>query len=153
MLQVVHAKGAGAHGIFTPTKDLSNITMAHPFQPDQVGKEIPVTMRFSTVGGESGSADTARDPRGFAIKLKTEVGNWDWTFNNTPGDCTYVVYRRALLTAIPSLLLARSVQVPPFHPYAEAESPDALEGCEHVLGLSQSEPGEVSWLFVFSTSS
>ena len=41
-------------------------------------------MRFSTVGGESGSADTARDPRGFAIKLKTDDGNWDWVFNNTP---------------------------------------------------------------------
>ena len=41
-------------------------------------------MRFSTVGGESGSADTARDPRGFAIKLRTEEGNLDWVFNNTP---------------------------------------------------------------------
>lgn len=43
-----------------------------------------VTARFSTVGGEAGSADTARDPRGFALKLRTDEGNWDWVFNNTP---------------------------------------------------------------------
>jgi catalase len=49
-----------------------------------VGKKVKATVRFSTVGGESGSADTARDPRGFAIKLKTDEGNWDWVFNNTP---------------------------------------------------------------------
>jgi len=45
---------------------------------------VRVTARFSTVGGESGSADTARDPRGFALKLRTDEGNWDWVFNNTP---------------------------------------------------------------------
>ncbi|KAG8920835.1 catalase A, partial [Tulasnella sp. 418] len=82
--RVVHAKGAGAHGYFKPTADLSSITCAAPFQPSELNKEIPVTLRFSTVGGESGSADTARDPRGFAIKLKTTEGNWDWVFNNTP---------------------------------------------------------------------
>ncbi|KAF8737458.1 hypothetical protein AX14_012844 [Amanita brunnescens Koide BX004] len=80
--RVVHAKGAGAHGYFQVTHDLSDITSQKLFH--QVGKRVAATVRFSTVGGESGSADTARDPRGFAIKLKTDDGNWDWVFNNTP---------------------------------------------------------------------
>lgn len=50
----------------------------------QIGKETPVFTRFSTVGGERGSADTERDPRGFAIKFYTEEGNWDMVGNNTP---------------------------------------------------------------------
>lgn len=78
----VHAKGAGAHGYFEVTHDLSDITSQSLFK--SVGKKVKATVRFSTVGGENGSADTARDPRGFAIKLKTEEGNWDWVFNNTP---------------------------------------------------------------------
>ena len=78
----MHAKGAGAHGYFEVTHDLSDITDAELLKT--VGKKVSATIRFSTVGGESGSADTARDPRGFAIKLKTEQGNWDWVFNNTP---------------------------------------------------------------------
>ncbi|KAJ6554076.1 heat-induced catalase [Mycena sp. CBHHK59/15] len=78
----VHAKGAGAHGYFQVTEDLSDIT-SNPFLCSK-GKKAKATVRFSTVGGESGSADTARDPRGFAIKLRTEEGNWDWVFNNTP---------------------------------------------------------------------
>ena len=49
-----------------------------------MGKKTPVAVRFSTVGGESGSADTARDPRGFAVKFYTEEGNWDLVGNNTP---------------------------------------------------------------------
>ncbi|TFK24096.1 catalase [Coprinopsis marcescibilis] len=80
--RVVHAKGAGAHGVFEVTHDLSDITSQPLFH--EVGKKVRATVRFSTVGGESGSADTARDPRGFAIKLRTEQGNWDWVFNNTP---------------------------------------------------------------------
>ncbi|EUC67774.1 catalase [Rhizoctonia solani AG-3 Rhs1AP] len=80
--RVVHAKGAGAHGYFEVTHDISNICSAAIF--NKVGNRAPATARFSTVGGESGSADTARDPRGFAIKLRTEEGNWDWVFNNTP---------------------------------------------------------------------
>lgn len=73
--RVVHAKGAGAHGTFTVTKDISNLTSAKFFE--KVGNTAKTTIRFSTVGGESGSADTARDPRGFAIKVRTEEGNWD----------------------------------------------------------------------------
>jgi catalase len=61
---------------------LSDITSSSLFT--SVGKKVRATIRFSTVGGESGSADTARDPRGFAIKLRTEEGNLDWVFNNTP---------------------------------------------------------------------
>ncbi|KAK2467935.1 hypothetical protein APHAL10511_000230 [Amanita phalloides] len=80
--RVVHAKGAGAHGYFEVTHDLSDITSQKLFH--QVGNRVDATVRFSTVGGESGSADTARDPRGFAVKLKTDEGNWDWVFNNTP---------------------------------------------------------------------
>lgn len=78
----VHARGAGAHGYFEVTHDISDVTSAALFK--SVGKKVRATVRFSTVGGESGSPDTARDPRGFAIKLKTDEGNLDWVFNNTP---------------------------------------------------------------------
>lgn len=80
--RVVHAKGAGAYGEFTVTHDITKFCKAAPFSA--IGKKTPVALRFSTVGGESGSADTARDPRGFAIKFYTEEGNWDLVGNNTP---------------------------------------------------------------------
>src|ERR1700716_3876436 len=78
----VHAKGSGAYGTFTVTKDITDLSLASVFA--QVGKQTPVLLRFSTVGGERGSADTARDPRGFALKLYTNQGNWDIVGNNTP---------------------------------------------------------------------
>jgi catalase len=72
--RVVHAKGAGAHGTFEVTSPLlGKLSKAKLF--NQVGKKTPVFLRFSTVGGEKGSPDTARDPRGFAIKFYTEEGN------------------------------------------------------------------------------
>jgi catalase len=80
--RVVHAKGSGAYGTFTVTDDISKYTKAKLFE--KVGKQTPVFVRFSTVGGEKGSADTERDPRGFAIKFYTEEGNWDLVGNNTP---------------------------------------------------------------------
>ncbi|KAJ1673972.1 catalase A [Spiromyces aspiralis] len=80
--RVVHAKGAGAHGYFEVTHDISHLTCAKFL--NKVGKRTPIFARFSTVGGESGSADTARDPRGFALKFYTEEGNWDMVGNNTP---------------------------------------------------------------------
>ncbi|KAI0288313.1 catalase [Russula brevipes] len=80
--RVVHAKGAGAHGYFEVTHDITDLTSASLFKT--VGNKARTTVRFSTVGGESGSADTARDPRGFAIKIRTDEGNLDWVFNNTP---------------------------------------------------------------------
>ncbi|GAA4450501.1 catalase [Rurimicrobium arvi] len=80
--RVVHAKGTGAYGTFTVTHDVSKFTRAKIF--NAVGKQTRVFLRFSTVGGEKGSADTERDPRGFAIKFYTEDGNWDLVGNNTP---------------------------------------------------------------------
>jgi len=80
--RVVHAKGAGAHGYFKVTNDLSKYTRAKLFE--KVGNRCDVFVRFSTVAGELGSADTVRDPRGFAVKFYTEEGNWDMVGNNTP---------------------------------------------------------------------
>jgi len=81
--RVVHAKGSGAYGSFTVTNpDIAKYTTAKLF--DKVGKQTPTFIRFSTVGGEKGSADTERDPRGFALKFYTEEGNWDMVGNNTP---------------------------------------------------------------------
>ncbi|GAB4296634.1 MAG: catalase KatA [Oscillatoriaceae cyanobacterium] len=80
--RVVHAKGAGAHGYFEVTADVTHWTKAKFLTP--VGKQTPVFVRFSTVGGEKGSADAARDPRGFAVKFYTEDGNYDIVGNNTP---------------------------------------------------------------------
>ncbi|KAI5794391.1 catalase [Peziza echinospora] len=81
--RVVHAKGAGAYGEFELTHDISDLTSADIFT-GPIGKKTKALARFSTVGGEKGSADSARDPRGFAIKFYTEEGNLDWVFNNTP---------------------------------------------------------------------
>jgi catalase len=80
--RVVHAKGAGAYGKFTVTGDISKYTCAKIFS--KVGNNCETFVRFSTVAGELGSADTARDPRGFAVKFYTEEGNWDMVGNNTP---------------------------------------------------------------------
>ncbi len=80
--RVVHAKGAGAHGYFEVTNDVSKYTCASFLS--EVGKKTEVLARFSTVGGEKGSADSERDPRGFAVKFYTEDGNFDMTGNNTP---------------------------------------------------------------------
>jgi len=80
--RIVHAKGSGAYGTFTVTHDISKYSRAKLFS--EIGKETKVFVRFSTVGGEKGSADTERDPRGFAVKFYTEDGNWDLVGNNTP---------------------------------------------------------------------
>ncbi|MBY0096895.1 catalase KatA [Mesobacillus maritimus] len=80
--RVVHAKGAGAHGYFEVTNDVSKYTKADFLS--EVGKRTPMFIRFSTVAGELGSADTVRDPRGFAVKFYTEEGNYDIVGNNTP---------------------------------------------------------------------
>ena len=80
--RVVHAKGAGAHGYFEVSHDITKYCKAKVFE--SVGKRTPLFTRFSTVGGEKGSADSERDPRGFAVKFYTEEGNWDLVGNNTP---------------------------------------------------------------------
>ena len=76
-----HAKGAGAFGVFETTEDVSAYTHAALFQP---GVKTDMLARFSTVAGESGSPDTWRDPRGFALKFYTTEGNYDMVGNNTP---------------------------------------------------------------------
>jgi Catalase len=80
--RVVHAKGAGAHGFFEVTDDVSWLTKASFLA--KVGKRTPMFARFSTVAGEQGSPDTVRDPRGFALKFYTDQGNFDLVGNNTP---------------------------------------------------------------------
>jgi catalase len=80
--RVVHAKGAAAYGVFRVTRDVTQWTKAAFLA--KVGKESEVFLRFSTVGGEKGSADAERDPRGFAVKFYTEEGNYDLVGNNTP---------------------------------------------------------------------
>ncbi len=80
--RVVHAKGAGAGGYFEVTADVTRYTKAKFLS--EIGKRTEVFARFSTVGGEKGSADAERDPRGFAVKFYTEEGNYDLVGNNTP---------------------------------------------------------------------
>ncbi|MEX0761605.1 MAG: catalase [Dehalococcoidia bacterium] len=80
--RVVHAKGAAAFGRLRVTADVTKWTKANAFA--EVGKETEALLRFSTVAGEKGSPDAVRDPRGFALKLYTEEGNYDIVGNNTP---------------------------------------------------------------------
>lgn len=79
--RVVHAKGGGAHGVFEVTEDITQYCRADFLKP---GRKTEMFIRFSTVAGEMGSADTVRDPRGFAIKFYTAEGNYDMVGNNTP---------------------------------------------------------------------
>lgn len=80
--RVVHAKGSGAFGTLTITHDITAYTKAALFS--EIGKKTDMFVRFSTVAGERGAADTERDVRGFAMKFYTEEGNWDLVGNNTP---------------------------------------------------------------------
>jgi catalase len=80
--RIVHARGSGAHGFFQAYKSLKRYTKASLFAEE--GKKTPVFVRFSTVAGERGSTDTARDVRGFAVKFYTDEGNWDLVGNNIP---------------------------------------------------------------------
>lgn len=81
-ISVVHAKAAGAWGTFECTHDITDWCSAAPFR--RIGKQTPVLARLSTVAGERGSSDTLRDIRGFALKMKTEEGNWDFVGNDLP---------------------------------------------------------------------
>ncbi len=80
--RIVHARGSAAHGYFECYKPLDKLTRASIFE--EAGKRTPVFVRFSTVAGERGSTDTARDVRGFAVKFYTDQGNWDLVGNNIP---------------------------------------------------------------------
>ncbi|OMF37228.1 catalase [Paenibacillus sp. FSL H8-0548] len=80
--RVVHARGAGAHGVFRTEASMKSHTKAHFVQ--EAGMETPVFVRFSTVINGTGSPETARDPRGFAVKFYTEEGNYDIVGNHLP---------------------------------------------------------------------
>jgi len=80
--RIVHARGSAAHGFFECRKSMKALTRASIFA--EAGKRTPVFVRFSTVAGERGSTDTARDVRGFAVKFYTDEGNWDLVGNNIP---------------------------------------------------------------------
>src|SRR4051794_18960419 len=80
--RVVHARGYGAHGYFETYESLAKYTRADIFQ--RAGEKTPAFVRFSTVAGNKGSFDLARDVRGFAVKLYTREGNWDLVGNNIP---------------------------------------------------------------------
>jgi catalase len=80
--RIVHARGSGAHGHFECYESLADLTRASLFAEPR--KRTPVFVRFSTVAGERGSTDTARDVRGFAVKFYTDEGNWDLVGNNMP---------------------------------------------------------------------
>jgi len=80
--RIVHARGSGAHGFFECYEGIPQFTKAAPLR--EAGKITPVFVRFSTVAGERGSKDTARDVRGFAVKFYTDQGNWDLVGNNMP---------------------------------------------------------------------
>ena len=80
--RVVHARGSAAHGFFESYQNLSDLTRATVFAAP--GKQTPVFVRFSTVAGERGSADSVRDVRGFAVKFYSDEGNWDLVGNNIP---------------------------------------------------------------------
>ena len=80
--RIVHARGSAAHGYFECYESMAKVTRASVFA--EAGKRTPVFVRFSTVAGERGSTDTARDVRGFAVKFYTDEGNWDLVGNNIP---------------------------------------------------------------------
>ena len=80
--RIVHARGAAAHGFFELTDSLEKFSKARVLS--KVGEKTPVFVRFSTVAGNAGSSDLARDVRGFAVKLYTKEGNWDLVGNNIP---------------------------------------------------------------------
>jgi len=80
--RVVHARGYGAHGVFELTDSLADYTRADVLS--EVGQQTEVFVRFSTVAGNKGSMDLARDVRGFAVKFYTKQGNWDIVGNNIP---------------------------------------------------------------------
>ena len=80
--RIVHARGSAAHGFFEVYEGLADVTAADFLQ--RPGEKTPVFVRFSTVAGNKGSFDLARDVRGFAVKFYTQEGNFDLVGNNMP---------------------------------------------------------------------
>jgi catalase len=124
--RIVHARGSGAHGFFEAYDALTEYTRAAPFA--EKGKITPVFARFSTVLGERGSKDTARDARGFAVKFYTDEGNWDLVGNNIP------VFFIQDAMKFPDLVHAAKPE--PHH-----AMPQAGSGARHVLGLRLIDAG------------
>ena len=125
--RIVHARGSAAHGYFECTKALTEFTRASLFA--EVGKQTPVFVRFSTVLGERGSTDTARDVRGFAVKFYTDEGNWDLVGNNIP------VFFIQDAMKFPDLVHAAK-------PEPHFAMPQAGIGARHVLGLRVADAGD-----------
>ncbi len=119
--RVVHARGSGAHGYFE-CYDAADRHHRAPHRLPRPANRTPVFVRFSTVAGERGSADTVRDVRGFAVKFYTDEGNWDLVGNNIP------VFFIQDAMKFPDLIHA--VKPEPHH-----AMPQALERTRHVLGL------------------
>ena len=104
--------------MFEVTDDISDLTCADLFS--EVGKKTPVLVRFSTVGGEKGSADTARDPRGFAVKFFTDEGNWDLVSPHTdPARLSSANIGDVGDEQHSCVLPSRSLQISSFHSYSK----------------------------------
>jgi catalase len=129
--RVVHAKGSGAYGYFEVTKDITRYTKAKFL--NQVGKRTEIFIRFSTVAGEKGSADTVRDPRGFAIKFYTEDGNYDLVGNDTP-----IFFLRD------PLKFADFIHSQKRDPYTNVQEPDNVWD---FFSLSPEATHQFTWLF------
>ncbi len=129
--RVVHAKGSGAYGTFEVTTDVTHWTRARFL--GAVGKRTEVFARFSTVAGEKGSADTARDPRGFALKFYTEDGNYDMVGNDTP-----IFFIRD------PLKFADFIHSQKRDPYTNVQEPDNVWD---FLSLSPEATHQFTWLF------
>jgi len=129
--RVVHAKGSAAYGHFEVTRDVTRWTRARFLS--QVGKRTEVFARFSTVAGEKGSADTVRDPRGFAVKFYTEDGNYDLVGNNTP-----VFFIRDPLK-FPDFIHSQKRD-----PYTNVQEPDNVWD---FFSLSPETTHQFTWLF------
>ncbi|MEW1860754.1 catalase [Streptomyces sp. NPDC088194] len=129
--RVVHARGAGAYGTFTLTRDVSQWTRAKFLS--EVGKQTETFLRFSTVAGNLGAADAVRDPRGFALKFYTEEGNYDLVGNNTP-----VFFIKDALK-FPDFIHTQKRD-----PYTGSQEPDNVWD---FWGLSPEATHQVTWLF------
>ncbi|KAI1351671.1 catalase [Xylaria sp. FL0043] len=130
--RAVHARGAGAHGTFTSYGDWSNITAASFLK--SAGKETPVFVRFSTVAGSRGSADTARDVHGFATRFYTDEGNFDIVGNNIP------VVRSQDAIQFPDLI--HSVK-----PSPDSEIPQAATAHDSAWDFFSQQPSTLHTLF------
>jgi Catalase len=139
--RIVHAKASGARGYFEVTDDISDLTDAEFL--NTIGNKTEVLVRVATTGPERGSADTVRDFRGFAVKLKTKEGNQDFVMNNqvsTPRQSQTAGRWSDLHQA--SFLRSRSCQIPFLESQSQEEPCDKLFRFGHVLGLSYQQPRE-----------